>query len=159
MKKLLTLLVCALLLPLCAMAQDDLYKYEGEGFTIRLISTVDLRIASTKADVVFDADDDDRKADVDVFLGANMEGYSNTGKEVDDDDFFVNDKGTEMMIEDRSELRSFLRHISRGRASGVSLGIEVVDSTAPKGKKTVFFKMPAEAVKGLLKAYDTARWR
>lgn len=158
MKKLLTLLVCALLLPLCAMAQDDLYKYEGEGFTIRLISIVDLRIASTSADVTFYADDD-HEVDVDIFAGAGMEGYSNAGNEVDDNDFYVNDKGTEMMIEDRKELRGFIRNIYRGRASGVSLKIDVVDASAPKGKKAIYYKLPAQAVKDLIKAYDAARWR
>lgn len=160
MKKFFALLAAALIMPLCASAQTtDLYSYEGEGFSIRLISRSDLRIASTSADVTFFTDDDDRKADVDICVGAAAEGYSKAATEVEDDDFFVNDKGTEMMIEDRSELRSFIRHIYRGRTSGVSLRVDVVDASAPKGKNVVYFKMPAEAVKELVKAYDAARWR
>lgn len=159
MNRLFALLSLALLFPLCAVAQDDLYKYEGEGFAIRLISRDDLRIASTSADVIFASDDDDHKAEVDIFTGANVEGYSNIRKDVDDNDFYVNDKGTEMMAEDRSEVRSFIRNVYRGRTSGVSLRIEVIDASAPKGKKSISLTVPAKAVKELVDAYDKARWR
>lgn len=152
MKRLFALLASAVL-PVCAFAQSALYSYSGESFTLRLMAQDDIRIVST-SDYVFAADDDDegRKADIDVCKGISVSGYSLVRKEIDDADFFVSDNGKEMMVESPREARRFIKYLSVGRTTGVSLKIDVEDVTAPKGVKSVYFELPSNVVSELIKA-------
>lgn len=160
MKKLFALLAAAALAPVCALAQSSIFTYEGDGFSLKLLSAYDVRIAST-AGMVFAAEDDDdgRKVDVEVCQGVGMKGYSLARKEINDADFFVNDDGSEMMAETPREARRFFTYISYGRSTGVSLRVEVVDKNEPKGYKKVYLDIPSDAVNGLLKAQETANRR
>lgn len=158
MKKLFALLAAAVFTPVCAFAQSSIFTYEGEGFAVKLLSAYDIRIASTSG-MVFAADDDDRKADVEVCQGVGTKGYSLARKEIDDADFFVNDDGSEMMVETPREARRFFSYISYGRSTGVSLKVEVVDKDAPKGHKNVYLDIPSEPLNELLKAQREAARR
>lgn len=160
MKKLFALLASAALMPVCALAQSSIFTFEGDGFAVKLLSAYDVRIASTSG-MVFVADDDDegRKADVEVCQGVGTKGYSLARKEIDDANFFVNDDGSEMMVESPREARRFLSYMSYGRSTGVSLKVEVVDKDAPKGHKNVYLDIPAEPLNELLKAQREAARR
>lgn len=158
MKKLFALFAAAVLTPVCALAQSSIYTYEGEGFAVKLLSVYDIRIASTSG-MVFTADDEDRKADVEVCQGVGTKGYSLARKEIEDADFFVNDDGSEMMVESPREARRFLSYISYGRSTGISLKVEVVDKDAPKGRKSVYLDIPAKPLNELLEAQRNANRR
>ncbi len=136
-----------------AVAQD-VYKYEGDGFYIRLVTRNDVRIGST-SDMRFvteDFDDDDRKVDVKVVSTPAAEGYSKADKKSAEFDFFINDDGTELMAEDGGEARGFLRALNRAGSEGAQIAVYIDAPEARHGRKVSYIHVPAKVIHEMINA-------
>ncbi len=143
-------IVMAMLFALVSVfaAAQDVYKYEGDGFYLRLVTRNDVRIGST-SDMRFvteDFDDNERKVEVKVLCTPAAEGYSKADSKSADFDFFINDEGTELMAEDGRETRGFLRELNRAGDKGAQLALYIEAPEARHGRKVSYIHIPAKVI-------------
>ncbi len=133
-------------------AAQDVYKYEGDGFYLRLVTRNDVRIGST-SDMRFvteDFDDNDHKVDVKVIYSPAAEGYSKADDNSAEFDFFINDDGTELMAEDGGEARGFLRALNRAGKAGAQIAVYIDAPEARHGRKVSYIHIPAEVIHAMI---------